>query len=201
MAFSTYNLSVSAVCNAYAVANNMNVLTGKTYYTASGAGPYTIYCSPGNTFSLGTLRGAYSQLTVLNLAGQQRDGENVSRYTAWIGITIDNNGVVGFIGFNNASYKIAGNRLVSLSINFYEGAGSRGAASSAGNNSTNIYIVADGTTYYSSIGTKTFTLSATSTLTIHAWNQASSNTGYQCSQGGSWNYTISSSGLTYTGFT
>jgi hypothetical protein len=201
MAFSTYNLSVSAVCNAYAVANNMNVLTGKTYYTASGAGPYTIYCSPGNTFSLGTLRGAYSQLTILNLADQRRDGENVDRYTAWVGITIDNDGVVGHIAFNNASYKIAGNRLVSLSINFYEGAASRGASYTASNNSTNIYIVADGVTYYSSIGTKTFTLSATSTLTIHAWNQASANLGRQCSQGGSWNYNISSSGLTFTGFT
>lgn len=200
MAFSTYNLSVSAVCNAYAVAKNMNALTGKTYYTASGAGPYTIYCSPGNTFSLGNLRGAYSQLTVLNLTGQQRNGENINRFS-FLGITTDMDGVVGYIGFNNASYKLAGNRLISLSINFYEGAEPRGFSVIAANNSTSIYIVADGTTYYSSIGAKTFTLSATSTLTIHAWNQASSNTGYQSSQGGTWNYTISSSGLTYTGFT
>lgn len=201
MAFSTYNLILSVVCNAYAVANNMSALNGKTYYTASGAGPNTIYCSPGNSFSIGNLLGAYKQVTILNLTGQQRDGENVSRYTWLFGNTVDNDGVVGYIGFNNASYIMAGNRLVSLSINFYEGSGSRGAASSAGNNSTSIYIVADGVTYYSSIGTKTFTLSAFSTLTIHAWNQASSNTGYQCSQGGSWNYTISSSGLSYTGFT
>ena len=107
----------------------------------------------------------------------------------------------GTAGFNSATYTIAGTKLVGLTINFFEENRKRGASVSSGNNSGNAYIVADGTTISSSMGTKTFTLNASSTLSIYVWTQASDNLGQQCAAGGLWNFTISSNGLTFTTYT
>jgi len=197
MAFATENITLKDICAAYSVSKNINALRGKLYYTASGT---EVTIPSSGEVDIGQFKGKYKSVLNGTLSNKTANGENVDRYTSWIGITITNDAVYGSVGFNTASYVIAGNTLISLTVNFVQGSSTGGASSSSGNNSPNVYIVADGTTISSAMGGQTFTLSATSTLDIHAWSQASTNLGRQSSQGGSWKYKISSSGLTYDTF-
>ena len=183
MSFPTGDITLSEICDEYSVQKSISALRGKIYYYANGTS--TLVPSSGDV-GINQFKGKYHSTTQGTLANQQ---VNHSNSGFWDG------GVSGYINFTNASYTVIGNTLVSLTLRFSEGGGNSGATSWSGNNSTNITVKFDNQIISTSIGLKTFTVSATSTLAISIFNQSSNNLGCQSGGGRTYTYNISSSGL------
>lgn len=188
MPLPTGALSISTVATAYGVPSDMNSLRNKTYYNANGTLGTSQASGP---IDLGQFLGVYTSELISTLASQERYGNsdfNLSNIQLWI-------------GFNLASYAIHGTRLASLSLNFYWNHQHGGTAVSSGTYGESAYIVVDGTTYPGGSGQRTYTgLNGASTLTIHVNAGASNNIGANIAMSREWYYTISDTGLTYTGY-
>jgi hypothetical protein len=223
MAFPTGAISLWDVLgpNGYNTASkDMATLNGRIYYDPDGT-PRTIYCSPGNPFSLGTLRGKYKQIQIgtLNGSGVTGYNENIAR-TVWdfglLGRAVSEDvGVDGNAGFNNTTYTYVNGRLLSVNIQAFFNSNRRGTFSD-GSFVYNkfIQIKVDGRTVVRQNGTgwhigfyggtinngpyRVGPISSTLEITITATVRNTGGGGIpgdkSCNVGGTWRFTVNSSG-------
>jgi hypothetical protein len=190
--FTSGTITLKEVCDAYGVPRNMGALRGQLYIGRDGY------------FITVPLTGAidFSQFRIVRLYKYEPEIMTLPpQHTAGafnLGVTIDLNGDAGFI---DASYTMDRSTLIKLTLTFYQTSSfivfNLGAQGTSYRDES-IYILVDGVRIDSSIGTKTFTLNATSTLSIHITSTAYANAAYSWAFpiGGHWNYSISGSGLT-----
>ena len=171
--------------NMYSAYNTYSFsgLREKTYYDSNG----TAYTVPSTGINLGTFLGKYYGETTGSI--DKREARSDSGGTLFHTVTAG-------VGFKNGSYIIHGTTLVSLTLQFY-----LYSPSGDGTNSPNFYVYVDGSQIIAtgSGDEVTYTISGANTLSIQVTGNAR---GYSSHSGanGSFNYTISTGGLQYTGF-
>lgn len=197
MAFSTGAISLGDVLgpSGYNTASkDMATLNGRIYYDADGT-QRTINCSAGNPFSLGTLRGKYANVSTGTLPARDAYGENITRI-----LGIESGGVSGRAGFNAATYRYVGGRVISISIDVYYNSNRHGASSGSLVGNSNLEIFVDGIrrVYRSQSGNISGTYAIpcpiTSSLRIHLWSDVSDFGTSGARVDGTWRFTVNSSG-------
>ena len=214
MAFPTGAISLWDVLgpNGYNTASkDMATLNGRIYYDPDGT-QRIIYCSPGNPFSLGTLRGKYKeiQIGVLN----SRSGPNRNPEMAWVFVWFEAGGVEGNAGFNTTTYTYVNGRVLSVSIEAFFNSNKIAASSGSIIFNKFIQIKVDGRTVVREngqfpaylgfngaiinngpyrVGPITSSLEITVTATVR--DMAGLVPGQkECNVGGTWRFTVNSNG-------
>jgi hypothetical protein len=181
-------------------AKDMATLNGRIYYNADGT-QGTINCSAGNPFSLGTLRGKYANVSTGTLPARDAYGENITRVNFGIfGGVQEMGGVSGRAGFNAATYRYVGGRVISISIDVYYTSNRHGASSGSLVGNSNLEIFVDGirSVYRSQSGNISGTYAIpcpiTSSLRIHLWSDVSDYGTSGARVDGSWTFTVNLNG-------
>jgi len=182
-------------------ASNLNLSTVLQRYTGTASGSQLSlvnqYRWPNSNITSGVLVATPVNLTAF-LGNFTSATGTLAPQAAFASANVAGWGVQAVVGIRNISYTVTGNRLTSITLDFYLDANSQGNGGSVGTNSPNLYIRQNGTTqHFTSTGTRTVSLNLTgnNTLNIEYSGNASTWNGAQAGANGQTTYRLIPNGL------
>lgn len=165
-------IDLNTLCTRYNIPKNMGALNNNKYYDINGTS-YTILCSPGNSFSLGTLRGSYTGITI--------NRYNLSSSAAgWSHSLLGRGGggVEAYANINNVSIHIVSNVILKVIFDVSFGSSNLGGSLDdsvePGSRSVSVTLV-NNEPVYGNEGHNELSIKSTVPIIINASCRASNN--------------------------